>query len=94
MKSFKAFIKPLEAPQRRMKIKIELHFFTLSGTGTFSVNSNVNLLSLTITTKFLDGWLVQKFLNGLESTSVGGCNIIANIQTEMFPWHQVKMSSV
>ena len=29
--SFKAFIKPFEAPQRSVKIKISLNFFTLSG---------------------------------------------------------------
>ena len=33
-KSFmKAFIKPFEAPQRRVKIKIELDFFSSSGNG-------------------------------------------------------------
>ena len=33
MKALKAFIKPFEAPQRSVKIKIELNFFTLSGIG-------------------------------------------------------------
>ena len=34
MKTFKTFIKPLEAPQRSVKIKIQLIFFSSSGIGT------------------------------------------------------------
>ena len=33
MKAFETFIKPFEAPQRSVKIKIQLNFFTLSGIG-------------------------------------------------------------
>ena len=33
----KTFIKPFEAPQRSVKIKIELKIFTLSGIGTLRV---------------------------------------------------------
>ena len=32
--SFKAFIKPFEAPQRSKKINIQLNFFSLSGIET------------------------------------------------------------
>ena len=42
MKALKTFIKPFEAPQRSMKIKIELNFFTSSGTGTGRVNLSVD----------------------------------------------------
>ena len=38
MKAFKALIKPFEAPQRRVKIKILLNFFSLSGIVTGKVN--------------------------------------------------------
>ena len=38
MKVLKAFIKPFEAPQRSVKIKTYLNFFTLSGIGTLRVN--------------------------------------------------------
>ena len=31
MKGFKAFIKPLEAPQRNEKMKIQVNFFSSSG---------------------------------------------------------------
>ena len=34
MKALKAFIKPFEAPQRSVKIKIQVNFFILSGIGT------------------------------------------------------------
>ena len=34
MKALKVFIKPFEAPQRSVKIKIELNFFSSSGIGT------------------------------------------------------------
>ena len=33
MKVFKAFINSFEAPQRSVKVKISLNFFSLSGTG-------------------------------------------------------------
>ena len=39
MKAFKAFIKPSEAPQRSVKIKIEVNFLSLSTIGTGRVNS-------------------------------------------------------
>ena len=38
MKAFKAFIKPFEAPQRSVKIKIQLNFFSSSRIGTGRVN--------------------------------------------------------
>ena len=37
MKTFKVFIKPFEASQRSVKIKILLNFFTLPGIGPFRV---------------------------------------------------------
>ena len=37
MKAFKAFIKPFEAPQRNVKIKISLNFFSSSRIGTWKV---------------------------------------------------------
>ena len=37
MKAFKAFIKPFEAPQSSVKIKIDVNFFFLSGIGTLRV---------------------------------------------------------
>ena len=33
MKAFKVFIKPFEAPQGSVKIKIQVNFFSLSGIG-------------------------------------------------------------
>ena len=41
MKTFKAYIKPFEAPQSSVEIKIELNFFTLSGIGTLRVNTGI-----------------------------------------------------
>ena len=38
MKALKAFLKPFEAPQRIVKIKIYFKFFTLSGIGTLRVS--------------------------------------------------------
>ena len=37
MKTFKAFIKPFEAPQRSAKIKISVNFFSSSGIGRVRV---------------------------------------------------------
>ena len=34
MKTFKAFIKPFDAPQRGVKIKIQVNFLSSSGIGT------------------------------------------------------------
>ena len=42
MKAFKAFIKPFEAPHRKVKIKILVSFFFLSGIGTVGINTNEN----------------------------------------------------
>ena len=39
MKQKKAFIKPFEAPQRSMKIKIQVDFLSLPGIGTGRVNT-------------------------------------------------------
>ena len=39
MKAFNAFIKPFEAPQRSVKIKIKLDFFSSSGIGTGRVKA-------------------------------------------------------
>ena len=33
IKTFKAFVKPFEAPQRSVKVKFKLNFFYLSGFG-------------------------------------------------------------
>ena len=38
MKAFKAFIKPFEAPQRNVKIKIYVNFLSSPGIGTGRVN--------------------------------------------------------
>ena len=40
MKAFKAFIKSFETPQRSVKIKIELNFFSSSGVGAGRVKAN------------------------------------------------------
>ena len=37
----KAFIKPFEAPQRSVKIKIKVNFFFLPGTGTLRVKKRI-----------------------------------------------------
>ena len=37
MKAFKAFVKPFEAPQGSVKIKISFIFFVLPGIGTLRV---------------------------------------------------------
>ena len=42
MKVFKAFIKPFEVPQRSVKIKIKLNFFSLFGIGTGRVQQREN----------------------------------------------------
>ena len=39
MKAFKVFIKPFEAPQRSVKIKISHNFFTSSGIRTGRVKN-------------------------------------------------------
>ena len=44
MKAFKAFTKPFEAPQRSVKIKILLNFFSSSGIGTGRVNNGERFL--------------------------------------------------
>ena len=48
MKAFKVFTKPFESPQRSVKMKVLLNFFTLSGIGTLRVNGeslfNVNVM--------------------------------------------------
>ena len=49
MKALKAFIKPFAAPQRNVKIKIYLKFFTLSGIGPLRVNLVVGALTHYIT---------------------------------------------
>ena len=38
MKAFKAFIKPFVAPQRSVKIKIKVIFFSSSGVGMWKNN--------------------------------------------------------
>ena len=42
MKALKALIKPLEAPQRSVKIKISVNFFSLSGIGAGKDNSKIH----------------------------------------------------
>ena len=44
MKAFQTFIKPFEASQKIVKIKIWLNFFTLSGIGPLRVKWVVNIL--------------------------------------------------
>ena len=39
MKALKVFIKLLEAPQRSVKLKIEVYFLSSSGIGTGSINN-------------------------------------------------------
>ena len=41
MKAIKAFLKPFEEPQRSVKIKIELFFFSSSEIGTGRVNKHL-----------------------------------------------------
>ena len=41
MKAFKAFIKPFEALQRSVKIKIYVNFFSSSGIGVGRVNKDI-----------------------------------------------------
>ena len=41
MKAFKAFIKSFEAPERSMKMKIWINFYSLSGIGTGRVKEDV-----------------------------------------------------
>ena len=47
MKALKVFIKPFEAPQRSVKIKIELNFFSSSGIGTGSAKETLKVTSAT-----------------------------------------------
>ena len=44
MKAFKAFVKPFEAPQRSMKIKISVNFFSLSGIGAERVKMKIRYI--------------------------------------------------
>ena len=44
MKAFKAFIKPIEVPQRSVKIKIKLILLSLTGIGTKRVKKAYFLL--------------------------------------------------
>ena len=45
----RAFIKPFEAPQRSVKIKIYLNFFTLPGIGTLRVKNHLNKIFFVFT---------------------------------------------
>ena len=47
MKVFKAFIKPFEAPQRSVKIKLQVIFFSSSGIETGRVNEYLSMDLLT-----------------------------------------------
>ena len=69
MKVFKAFIKPFEAPQRIVKIKILLNFFSSSGIGTGRVNITLDIdlqeclnrqLSLTYAFTYLNNYQISK----------------------------------
>ena len=55
MKAFKDFVKPFEAPQKSVKIKIYFNFFSSSGIATGRVKRNIGLIDeLMITSnKFL-----------------------------------------
>ena len=48
MKAFKAFIKPCEAPQRSVKIKISVNFFPSSGIRVGRVNCDMFVTRLPI----------------------------------------------
>ena len=73
MKALKVFIKPSEAPQRNVKIKILLSFLTLSGIGTLRVNKNEmpnedkNLIKNRLNYSAFTGRIItMKITNGLE----------------------------
>ena len=57
MKALKAFIKPFEATQRSVKIKIELNFFSSSGIGT----GRVNYLLITSISTYIRKVRTQKY---------------------------------
>ena len=44
MKAFKDFVKPFEAPQKSVKIKIYFNFFSSSGIATGRVKRNIGLI--------------------------------------------------
>ena len=66
MKAFKAFIKPFEAPQRSVKIKIYLNFLSSSGIGTGRVKMMIIYISF------------RRYLkkNDLNTTKVIFCDVI------------------
>ena len=57
MKAFKAFIKPFEVPQRSVKIKIQLNFFTLSGFGTLTVKRGMIIIIIDYNIRKFETWL-------------------------------------
>ena len=63
MKSFKAFIKPLEAPQRSVKIKIYVNYFPLSGIGAGRVKDPFldNYSSIQIFNALITPYLPKRF---------------------------------
>ena len=71
MKTFKAFIKPFEAPQSSVKMKISLNFFTLSGIGTLRVNNAAsdwpiqhNPENILMLTSICAGWCSSVYSSG------------------------------
>ena len=47
--AFKAFIKPFQAPQRSVKIKIYVNFCSSPGSGAEKVNETIKILHLSAT---------------------------------------------
>ena len=70
-KAFKAFIKPFEAPQRSMKIKIKVNFFSSSGIGTGRVNRSgaTRAVTVHISTTFDRAWQAD-LLHKLKSYGI------------------------
>ena len=58
MKLLRSFIKPFEAPQRHMKIKIQLIFFSLSRIGTGRVNMGSESRLSWLSHVQLQSWLI------------------------------------
>ena len=64
MKAFKAFIKPFEAPQRSVKIKIYVNFFSsYSGCRFCKLISSLNI-SMLISVRICLDYLWKKLLGG------------------------------
>ena len=60
MKTFKTFIKPFEAPQRSVKIKIQLNFCSSSGIGTGRIYFLYSMVRFRYDPQFLGVLQIQK----------------------------------